>query len=70
MRALALILVLALAGCATPRKETPPVCDGKHRRSANLYGSVLDSATPPSTTPATARPEKLSALPPKSASCA
>lgn len=69
MRTLALILALALCGCATARKETPPVCDGKHRRPANLYGSVLDSATPPSTSPPPARPETVSALPPQFASC-
>ena len=40
-----------LAGCAHDPK--PAICDGKHRRPANLYGSVLpsipgaDPATPP-----------------------
>lgn len=56
----ALIASMALVGCASLQKERPPVCDGKHRRPANLYGSVLDPATrpkPPST------PDKLSALP-------
>ena len=32
--------LLVLAGCAT-HDPKPAVCDGKHRRPANLYGSVL-----------------------------
>ncbi|WP_312162715.1 hypothetical protein [Phenylobacterium sp.] len=56
---------LALAGCASLGKETAPVCDGKHRRPANLYGSVLDPAAPP-----TAAADKLSALPATYGSCA
>lgn len=47
---IAATLVL-LAGCASDPK--PAVCDGKHRRPANPYGSVLPSvpatgAAPPS----------------------
>lgn len=34
--------LLLLAGCASEPK--PAVCDGKHRRPANLYGSVLPAA--------------------------
>lgn len=43
MRRLALLAaVLALAGCAH-HDPKPAVCDGKHRRPANLQGSVLPS---------------------------
>lgn len=70
MRQLVLILLIGLAGCATVRKDTPPVCDGKHRRPANLYGSVLDPAAPPSSAPPSAKPETVSALPAKFAGCA
>ena len=54
MRTLILILgaAVALSGCSTLRKHEAPVCDGKHRRPANLYGSVLDPASPPATAPA------------------
>jgi len=64
MRSLLLLLMMsvALAGCSTLQKEKAPVCDGKHRRPANLYGSVLDPAAPPTSAPAAAsQPEKLSA---------
>lgn len=61
--AVCLIVVLALGGCASLGKTKAPVCDGKHRRPANLYGSVLDPAAPPQSAPAkSATPEKLSAL--------
>jgi hypothetical protein len=58
------IALLVLAGCAT-HDPKPAVCDGKHRRPANPYGSVLpsipgaDASTPtaaPSPTPRAARP--------------
>lgn len=67
MRAAALVAVIALtlAGCAGLGPEKAPVCDGKHRRPANLYGSVLDPAAPP-----TAAADKLSALPATQGSCA
>ena len=39
--AIAAIGVLALAGCTGAHIKKPAVCDGKHRRPANLYGSVL-----------------------------
>ena len=72
-----IVLVLALGGCASLGKEKAPVCDGKHRRPANLYGSVLDPAAPPAAPapdtahPATksAEPDKLSALTPTYRSC-
>lgn len=37
--------VVALAGCSTFAPPDVPVCDGRHRRPANLYGSVLDPAS-------------------------
>lgn len=42
MRRLAILAValLLLAGCAH-REPKPATCDGKHRRPANPYGSVL-----------------------------
>lgn len=39
--ACAVIVAFALAGCAGTPVRKPAVCDGKHRRPANLYGSVL-----------------------------
>lgn len=44
MRSMILILaaVVTLGGCSTFRATEPPVCDGRHRRLANLYGSVLN----------------------------
>ncbi len=62
MRRLLIVLAaLALAGCSTVGREKAPVCDGKHRRPANLYGSVLDPAVQP-IAPA-AKPDQLSAVP-------
>lgn len=72
MRSLILIAAfsLALGGCSTLAKEKPPICDGKHRRPANPYGSVLDPTAPPATAPAAATaPDKLSAAEPLHASC-
>ncbi|WP_017504276.1 hypothetical protein RSD66_12580 [Brevundimonas sp. S1H14] len=46
---LLLTLCVLLGGCATGRTETPPICDGRERRPANPYGSILvpsPSATP------------------------
>jgi type IV secretion system protein VirB7 len=40
-------LATALAGCASAGGSNAPVCDGKHRRPANLHGSVLDPAATP-----------------------
>lgn len=37
--------VQALSACATFRTADPPVCDGRHRRPANPYGSILFPAT-------------------------
>ena len=58
-------VALALAGCATHAEPKPAVCDGKHRRPANPYGTVLPSAPDPkAVTPATPGPQ--SSLDPKS----
>ena len=35
--------MVAVSGCATGQDAKPPVCDGRHRRPANPYGSVLPS---------------------------
>lgn len=43
---------VALAGCSTFAPPDVPVCDGRHRRPANLYGSVLVPASPAASTPA------------------
>lgn len=51
---LAWLAALALSACAQlPTSPNPPVCDGRHRRPANLYGSVLTPAPPtqPEATP-------------------
>lgn len=45
--ALAAIAVLALAGCTGAHVKKPAVCDGKHRRPANLYGTVLPTLPVP-----------------------
>jgi len=37
---------LALSGCATSPKKVA-VCDGKHRRAANIYGTVLPALSLP-----------------------
>lgn len=53
--ALPLLLVLLLTGCATTNAQKLAVCDGKHRRPANPYGSVLPTAVlPGEPTPASA----------------
>jgi hypothetical protein len=38
---------LALNGCTGTHIKPPAVCDGKHRRPANLYGSILPSLPVP-----------------------
>ena len=40
------LAVQALSACATFRAADPPVCDGRHRRPANPYGSILSPAAP------------------------
>jgi hypothetical protein len=72
--------LLVLAGCAT-HDPKPAVCDGKHRRPANPYGSILpnipgaDTAPPaahvtPPTPPGGHPPGPQSSIDPQSfASC-
>ncbi len=70
----ALFLILAFAalgGCATHTEPKPALCDGKHRRPANPYGTVLPNApgktTPPvATPPAPTTPGPQSSVDPKS----
>jgi hypothetical protein len=38
---------LALSGCTGTHLKPAAVCDGKHRRPANLYGSILPSLPVP-----------------------
>jgi len=38
---------MTLSGCTGTHLRPPPVCDGKHRRPANLYGSVLPTLPVP-----------------------
>ncbi len=66
---------LLLTGCAT-QDPKPAVCDGKHRRPANPYGSVLpnipnaNAATPLATPSPRAAPGPRSSIDPQSfASC-
>ncbi len=49
MKSLIIVVLgaLALSGCTGTRIKPAPVCDGKHRRPANLYGSVLPSLPVP-----------------------
>ena len=44
---IAAIAVLALGGCTGAHIKKPAVCDGKHRRPANLYGSILPTLPVP-----------------------
>jgi hypothetical protein len=39
--------VVALSGCTGTHIKPPSVCDGKHRRPANLYGTILPSLPVP-----------------------
>lgn len=38
---------LALSGCTGTHIKPPAVCDGKHRRPANLYGTILPTLPVP-----------------------
>jgi len=74
---LTLLAVLALSGCASTGGGKLAVCDGKHLRPANPYGSVLAPAAngqplPPPATSGEAKPRKLSstASPSSFGSCA
>jgi hypothetical protein len=65
MRVLTLLAICALGGCASTGSGKLAVCDGKHLRPANPYGSVLapaangQSATP-SAAVGDAKPKALS----------
>lgn len=48
------LAVQAVSACATFRTADPPVCDGRHRRPANPYGSILSPAAPHTPAPAPA----------------
>jgi len=66
MRPVLLMLLPALAGCASSGGRLP-VCDGKHLRPGNPYGSVLapapeGGAAAPSGGAAEAKPKTLSAV--------
>ena len=45
----------ALAACAHHPDGKPAVCDGRHRRPANPYGSVLPNLPGAAVAPATSR---------------
>lgn len=63
------LLLLALSACAQlPMGTDAPVCDGRHRRPANPYGSVLTVASP-SITPSSPQAEPSVAGPQGFASC-
>jgi type IV secretion system protein VirB7 len=38
---------VALGACSTFASPDAPICDGRHRRPVNLYGSVLHPAPTP-----------------------
>lgn len=42
-----LCATIALGGCSTFEASDAPVCDGRHRRPANLHGSALGAAPTP-----------------------
>ncbi len=52
MRRILLFAALSgwVAGCASTGLDRPAVCDGRQRRPANLYGSILSPPTPPAET--------------------
>ena len=55
---LAIVAIQGLTACASLRSENPPVCDGRHRRPANPYGSILVApSTPDAVAPAPDAPE-------------
>jgi hypothetical protein len=61
---LVMAATLAMAGCASTGGGKLAVCDGKHLRPANLYGSVLapttNGAAPAAAGPDAAKPKTLS----------
>jgi len=51
-----------LSGCTGTHIKKPPACDGKHRRPANLYGSILPTLPVP--VPPSQEQGQSAALPP------
>lgn len=49
---------MALSGCMGTHIKPPPVCDGKHRRTANPNGSILPSLPVPQPASAAPRPDQ------------
>jgi hypothetical protein len=43
--ALALVPLIAVAGCASANTTKLAACDGRHRRAVNIHGSVLGEVT-------------------------
>lgn len=67
VRLLTLMAMFALAGCASTGGGKLAVCDGKHLRPANPYGSVLAPTTTgealrPPATGSEAKPKALSSI--------
>ena len=67
VRLLTLMAMFALAGCASAGGGKLAVCDGKHLRPANPYGSVLAPTTTgealrPPATGGEAKPKALSSV--------
>jgi hypothetical protein len=65
-----LVVVLATTGCASTKADKVAICDGKHRRPANAYGTVLPTIPLPgapaaeaSRTPDPAKPPSPAATP-------
>ena len=63
---LTMAAMLALAGCSSTGGGKLAVCDGKHLRPANPYGTVLalppEGATPATGRSDTAKPKGLSSV--------
>jgi hypothetical protein len=57
-----LAVVLANTGCASTKADKVAICDGKHRRPANAYGTVLPTiplpGAPAAASPPTPDPDK------------
>lgn len=61
-------LALVISACAG-QIATPPGCDGKHRRPANPYGSVLPGGGEASSSLSKSIPGAMSALSMSASSC-
>jgi hypothetical protein len=66
MRSLVIVAIsaLALAACASTGGGKLAACDGKHRRPANVYGSVLTPKLEPQPPAASPKPKTLSWIQP------